>query len=136
MDEQPLFHECKFVVGHTLQTNPQKREVTELVTAGGGQALPLKDIAQADYYIAAKSKPPPRNLPPGVSVVTQDEFFDAISNYTPLPKPVPKDDKKEENAQEQEEEKNDDETEPENQEEKKGEGLQEEKSEDILAEIL
>ena len=91
---QPLFEGQKFIVGHTLHTNPTKNEVTRLVVVGGGSVLRLKDIAQADFYIAAPGKPLPVGLPSHVKVVSQSEFFDAISNYIPLvpsqgPQPAP-----------------------------------------------
>lgn len=81
---QPLFDGQKFVVGHTLHTNPTKNEITRLVIVGGGTVVRLKDIAEADFYLAATGKPLPAGLPSQVKVLPQSEFFDAISNFTPL----------------------------------------------------
>ena len=81
---QPLFEGQRFVVGHTLHTNPTKNEVTRLVAVGGGSVVRLKDMAQADFYLAVPGKPLPVGIPSHVKVVPQSEFFDAISNFTPL----------------------------------------------------
>lgn len=81
---QPLFEGQRFVVGHTLHTNPTKNEVTRLVVVGGGSVVRLKDIAQADFYLAPPGKPLPVGVPSHVKLVPQSEFFDAISNFTPL----------------------------------------------------
>jgi len=102
----PLFHDQKFVIGHTIQTNPQKKEIAELVAAGGGKSLLLKEVDQADFFIAAPGKAVPSSLPDHVKVISQSEFFDAISNYVPLvpntseEKKKPDDRKKQEKAEE------------------------------------
>jgi len=85
------FNGMSFVIGHTDHTSPTKSEIKELVLAGDGYVFLTKDIDKAQYYISCPSRLLPTNLPETALVVSQNAFFDAISNYTvPVSTPASK----------------------------------------------